>query len=179
MSQNEDLRPPFNPNISPFQNANPLDLDKKNPDEQRKALFVGDQYQHYYKEKFALITPKKQMAGFNVAAFFLTFAWFFYRKMYAVGFGLFALIFVIGLICQYLNFTPPSMGIGISVLYGLMGNAIYKQFVEKKISNIQKSHSQSVDINTEIQKQGGTSLLAGGITLTIMVLLTVFAFMSE
>ena len=179
MSQNEDLIPPFNPNISPFLSADQLDLDKNNPDEQRKALFVGDEYQNYYKEKFALITPKKQISGFNLPAFFLTFAWFFYRKMYAIGFGFLALVFVIGLICEYLNFTPSSLGIGISVLYGLMGNAIYKQFVEKKLSNIQKLNSHTVDLDTEIQKQGGTSLVAGAITLTIMILLTVLAFISE
>ena len=150
-----------------------------NRDDEKKELFVGDQYQNYYKEKFDLITPKKQMAGFNIAAFFLTFAWFFYRKMYAIGFGFFVLVFVIGLICEYLNFTSSSMGIGISVVCGMMGNAIYKQFVEKKISNIQKLYSQETDINIEIQKQGGTSLLAGGITLTIMILLTVLAFMAE
>lgn len=162
----------LSPNLPP----NALQANDK---EHQIALFVGAKYAKYYKEKFDQITPKKQMAGFNIAAFFLTFAWFFYRKMYAIGFGFVAMILVIGMICEYLNFTPSSMGIGISMVSGMMGNAIYKQFVEKNISKIEKLHLQTNDINTQIQKKGGTSLLAGGVTLSLMILLTVLAFMSE
>ena len=39
--------------------------------EQDRALFVGLKYESYYQAQFEKITPRKQYAGFNIAAFFL------------------------------------------------------------------------------------------------------------
>ena len=66
--------------------------------EQDRALFVGAKYESYYQAQFEKITPKKQYAGFNIAAFFLGVVWLFYRKMYSYGFMAIGLIVVMGMV---------------------------------------------------------------------------------
>ena len=65
--------------------------------EQDRALFIGVKYESYYQAQFEKITPRKQYAGFNIAAFFLGVVWLFYRKIYSYGFLSIVLIVVIGL----------------------------------------------------------------------------------
>ena len=71
--------------------------------EQDRALFVGAKYASYYQAQFEKITPKKQYAGFNIAAFFLGVVWLFYRKMYRYGFMAIGLIVVIGMVEIFLG----------------------------------------------------------------------------
>src|SRR5215813_2137730 len=94
----------------------PPNVLQANDKEHQIALFVGAKYAKYYKEKFDQITPKKQMAGFNIAAFFLGIIWLFYRKMYLYGFIGIALIFILGVIEEMLDLSGTSGSIGLSVV---------------------------------------------------------------
>ena len=143
--------------------------------EEQRALFIGEKYKEYYQSRFEKITPKKQMVGFHWAAFFLTFAWMFYRKMYVLGFGFLVLMISISLILENLGMSNSSTGIGISVVCGLMGNAIYMQFVDKKIEKINAGFNTEDEINREIQKQGGTNPIALGISIAIIIILVMFS----
>lgn len=149
---------------SPF--PPPIDVDA-----QRRALFVGDKYQSYYQEKFDLITPKKQTAGFNIAAFFLGIMWLFYRKMYAYGFMAIGLFFVVGIIETLIGMTGTASSIAFAVVFGLMGNTIYKHFVEKKIS---QTHS-----NEELEKAGGTNIWAALAVLGVTMLMVGLGYYLE
>lgn len=134
-----------------------------NDKEHKMLLFVGDKYTKYYKEKFDQITPQKQISGFNIAAFFLGVMWLFYRKMYAYGFIAIAVIIVIGTIEELLNLSTSGASIGLAVAFGMLGNTLYKQFVEKKISQVKSDE--------ELEKEGGTNIWAA---LTVLVLAVVF-----
>lgn len=143
--------------------------------EEQRALFIGEKYSKYYQSKFEKITPKKQMVGFHWAAFFLTFAWMFYRKMYVIGFGFLILMIILNLIFENLGMTNSSMGIGISVVCGLMGNAIYMNFVDKKLEKINAEFNTQDEINQEIQKQGGTNPIALGVSIALIIIVVMFS----
>lgn len=139
-----------------------------NQDDEKKALFVGGKYAHYYKEKFDQITPKKQMAGFNLAAFFLGVMWLFYRKMYVYGFIAILLFFVMGIIETMLGISGTGGSIGLAVAFGLFGNTLYKYFVEKKIGQLQSDE--------EIINAGGTNIWAALILVGIVIVMVSFGY---
>ena len=141
--------------------------------EQDRALFVGAKYESYYQAQFEKITPKKQYAGFNIAAFFLGVVWLFYRKMYSYGFMAIGLIVVIGMVEIILGIESSGANIGLAVAFGMFGNTLYKYHVDQQIAKIHQLGSGSV--NTELENRGGTNIVAGSILLVIWLGLVALA----
>ena len=141
--------------------------------EQDRALFVGAKYESYYQAQFEKITPKKQYAGFNIAAFFLGVVWLFYRKMYSYGFMSIGLIVVIGMVEIILGIESSGANIGLAVAFGMFGNTLYKYHVDQQIAKIHQLGSGSV--HTELENRGGTNLIAGSILLVIWLGLVALA----
>ena len=144
-----------------------------NQPEQDRALFVGLKYESYYQAQFEKITPKKQYAGFNIAAFFLGVVWLFYRKMYSYGFMSIGLIVVIGMVEIILGIESSGANIGLAVAFGMFGNTLYKYHVDQQIAKIHQLGSGSV--NTELENRGGTNIVAGSILLVIWLGLVALA----
>ena len=136
-----------------------------NQPEQDRALFVGLKYESYYQAQFEKITPKKQYAGFNIAAFFLGVVWLFYRKMYSYGFMAIGLIVVIGMVEIILGIESSGANIGLAVAFGMFGNTLYRHHVDQQIAKTRQLGSGSV--NTELENRGGTNIVAGSILLVI------------
>ena len=141
--------------------------------EQDRALFVGAKYESYYQAQFEKITPKKQYAGFNIAAFFLGVVWLFYRKIYSYGFMAIGLIVVIGMVEIILGIESSGANIGLAVAFGMFGNTLYKYHVDQQIAKIHQLGSGSV--HTELENRGGTNLIAGSILLVIWLGLVALA----
>ena len=133
--------------------------------EQDRALFVGAKYESYYQAQFEKITPKKQYAGFNIAAFFLGVVWLFYRKMYSYGFMAIGLIVAIGIVEILLGIESSGANIGLAVAFGMFGKTLYKHHVDQQIAKIRQFGNSNV--NTELENRGGTNLVAGSILLVI------------
>ena len=144
-----------------------------NQPEQDRALFVGLKYESYYQAQFEKITPKKQYAGFNIAAFFLGVVWLFYRKMYSYGFMAIGLIVVIGIVEILLGIESSGANIGLAVAFGMFGNTLYKHHVDQQIAKIHQLGSGSV--HTELENRGGTNLIAGSILLVMWLGLVALA----
>ena len=144
-----------------------------NQPEQDRALFVGVKYESYYQAQFEKITPKKQYAGFNIAAFFLGVVWLFYRKMYSYGFMAIGLIVVIGMVEILLGIESSGANIGLAVAFGMFGNTLYKHHVDQQIAKIRQFGSSNV--NTELENRGGTNIVAGSILLVIWLGLVALA----
>ena len=144
-----------------------------NQPEQDRALFVGLKYESYYQAQFEKITPKKQYAGFNIAAFFLGVVWLFYRKMYSYGFMSIGLIVVIGMVEIILGIESSGANIGLAVAFGMFGNTLYKYHVDQQIAKIHQLGSGSV--HTELENRGGTNIVAGSILLVIWLGLVALA----
>ena len=141
--------------------------------EQDRTLFVGAKYESYYQAQFEKITPKKQYAGFNIAAFFLGVVWLFYRKMYSYGFMAIGLIVVIGMVEIILGIESSGANIGLAVAFGMFGNTLYKYHVDQQIAKIHQLGSGSV--HTELENRGGTNLIAGSILLVMWLGLVALA----
>ena len=141
--------------------------------EQDRALFVGAKYESYYQAQFEKITPKKQYAGFNIAAFFLGVVWLFYRKMYSYGFMSIGLIVVIGMVEIILGIESSGANIGLAVAFGMFGNTLYKHHVDQQIAKIRQFGNSNV--NTELENRGGTNIVAGSILLVIWLGLVALA----
>ena len=144
-----------------------------NQPEQDRALFVGLKYESYYQAQFEKITPKKQYAGFNIAAFFLGVVWLFYRKMYSYGFMSIGLIVVIGMVEIILGIESSGANIGLAVAFGMFGNTLYKYHVDQQIAKTRQLGSGSV--NTELENRGGTNIVAGSILLVMWLGLVALA----
>ena len=141
--------------------------------EQDRALFVGAKYESYYQAQFEKITPKKQYAGFNIAAFFLGVVWLFYRKMYSYGFMAIGLIVVIGMVEILFGIESSGANIGLAVAFGMFGNTLYRHHVDQQIAKTRQLGSGSV--NTELENRGGTNIVAGSILLVIWLGLVALA----
>lgn len=141
--------------------------------EQDRALFIGVKYESYYQAQFEKITPKKQYAGFNIAAFFLGVVWLFYRKMYSYGFMAIGLIVVIGMVEILLGIESSGANIGLVVAFGMFGNTLYKHHVDQQIAKIRQFGNSNV--NTELENRGGTNIVAGSILLVIWLGLVALA----
>ena len=133
--------------------------------EQDRALFIGVKYESYYQAQFEKITPKKQYAGFNIAAFFLGVVWLFYRKIYSYGFMAIGLIVVIGMVEILLGIESSGANIGLAVAFGMFGKILYKHHVDQQIAKIRQFGNSNV--NTELENRGGTNIVAGSILLVI------------
>ena len=144
-----------------------------NQPEQDRALFVGAKYASYYQAQFEKITPKKQYAGFNIAAFFLGVVWLFYRKMYSYGFMAIGLIVAIGIVEILLGIESSGANIGLAVAFGMFGNTLYRHHVDQQIAKTRQLGSGSV--NTELENRGGTNIVAGSILLVIWLGLVALA----
>ena len=141
--------------------------------EQDRALFVGAKYASYYQAQFEKITPKKQYAGFNIAAFFLGVVWLFYRKMYSYGFMAIGLIVAIGIVEILLGIESSGANIGLAVAFGMFGNTLYKHHVDQQIAKIRQFGNSNV--NTELEKHGGINLIVGSILLVMWLGLVALA----
>ncbi|WP_336956462.1 DUF2628 domain-containing protein [Acinetobacter johnsonii] len=141
--------------------------------EKDRALFVGAKYESYYQAQFEKITPKKQYAGFNIAAFFLGVVWLFYRKMYSYGFMAIGLIVAIGIVEILLGIESSGANIGLAVAFGMFGNTLYKHHVDQQIAKIRQFGNSN--INTELENRGGTNIVAGSILLVIWLVLVALA----
>ena len=154
---------------SPFESS----LNHFLSDDDKKTKFIGEKYEKYYKEKFERITPKKQMAGFHIAAFILGPIWLFYRKMYAYGFIYIAFMIIYGIFADFVEIsdsTDRAISIAVAVTLGLSGNGLYKNFVDKKLTT-------SVRGIEEAQEQGGTNpVLAWSLFVLIILLIGVGIF---
>lgn len=149
----------------------PLSNNELNDDD-KKARFVGEKYAGYYKEKFDQITPKKQMAGFHIAAFFLGPIWLFYRKMYVYGAIYIAFVFASGMVISIFEMPESidrAISIGLSITMGLGGNGLYKYFVERRIKTITENHP--ADFNEVLAEKGGTNSIAAWSLLILIVIL--------
>lgn len=141
--------------------------------EQDRALFIGVKYESYYQAQFEKITPRKQYAGFNIAAFFLGVVWLFYRKMYSYGFMAIGLIVVIGIVEIFLGIESSGANIGLAVAFGMFGKTSYKHHVDQQIAKIRQFGNSNV--NTELENRGGTNIVAGSILLVIWLGLVALA----
>ncbi|RZT21524.1 DUF2628 domain-containing protein [Fictibacillus sp. BK138] len=135
------------------------------PQGEKLALFVGEKKKDFYFKK------RQKDNSWNWAAFFLTFLWLGYRKMYLpilfVLIGFLAIDIIALLLGTISTTVDTSMGFALSGGLGVGGNLIYKRHAQKQINEIEK-HSVSEKVKMhEIRKRGGTSWM--GVLLALLM----------
>ncbi|WP_061231061.1 DUF2628 domain-containing protein [Leptospira weilii] len=133
----------------------------------------------YYLKKWDTITIRKKTSGYrlyyslNWAAILLGPVWYAYRKMYLYSILYSVILFVTEFCLNYFfkkDLLSNSM-VGVGIVFGLMGNSIYLDFMVKKIDKI-RSHSEinETTLTEKLRKQGGTNIVAA-IIATLPILL--------
>ncbi|WP_228125191.1 DUF2628 domain-containing protein [Candidatus Methylospira mobilis] len=152
-------------------------------------LFVGRKYNSYYAEKWkeedqpkqkSIWWAKRNSKTLNWSAFFLTFFWLAYRKMYKHLFICLAIYIPVVVIVESIAGHSVTWVTMIpSVILLSYANGWYRQFSYEKIKKT-KSLGLSRDITAlRIEKDGGVSLLSPTLfiligALTIAVIAAVF-----
>ena len=137
------------------------------------GAFVGANKWEYYSRKW------NQGISWNWAAFFLSFFWLGYRKMYMYIFiilGLFLLYDII-IVFSGLDFGPDgTIGITAGVVCGLLGNYLYLMHANKEIKRVNEQQQGSDEfVQAELQQRGGTSWLG---VLAVFGLLILYGVLS-
>ena len=151
--------------FTPTSDANPKQKLTNFKDDRLVEAFTGEDY------KWIIRRP------FNLYAFFLSWIYFLYRKMYITG--------LIGLIITGIvyKFFPPFVipyAIIVMVLSGFLFNPIYKLYANIRIKSIRKKNYGSDDFTMEqiCQKKGGTSLILTLIIFFIFLVIMIRTYYS-
>lgn len=146
-------------------------------DDQLLGLFVGDEKSGYYLPRW----HSQSKTSWNWPAFLFLWFWLGYRKMYSHLFILLGIFICFDIISFYLGSESNPIGITLGVIYGIFGNYFYFNHAKKKISRIKSRHTSELDIETEVIRQGRTSILgifnAFGLLL-LYVLISAFIYIN-
>lgn len=146
-------------------NENTQTINKENNiinDEELLKAFIGNNYDK--------ITTNK----FNIAGFFLSTLYLFYRKMF--GYGL--LVFIINIILVSIT-NKTELTIILNIAVGLLVNRLYISFANSKIAiikqnNLEKSNEELKNICTN---KGGTSIFLPFLGIIVEIIISIIIFM--
>lgn len=113
----------------------------------------------------------------NIYAFFLSWIYFLYRKMYIIGItGL----VITGLVCRFLTSYIIPYAILVMVLSGLLFNPIYRLYANIRIKIIKKHNYGTDDFTLEqiCSEKGGTNLILTLIIFFIFLLIMIRSYYS-
>ena len=130
--------------------------------------FVGDRAEFYLEHWAGLLESGRGRAGFNWAAFLLSFVWICYRKMYGIAAIVFGVIIVERVLepfyfIGYLGmpeapgFLNPLVVFVVGWVCGVFGNQWYFRHATKRILNVRRQESELEVRRTKLAKLGGTS----------------------
>lgn len=114
----------------------------------------------------------------NLAAFFLSFLWLGYRKMYSYIFMVIGIFLLYDLIIVFSGFEfgmDSTIGITVSVICGLLGNYLYLMQANKEIKRVTEQNSASKENIPELEKRGGTSWLGVLVAFGMIIMYIILA----
>lgn len=157
------------------ESAKPIDIS-----DLRMAL-VQNKAEHYV----PIFNSLDKVGGlsWNWCSFFFAPMWFAYRKMYlwcvlsyVITFAVaFSIAFSVGLATGDTSMETLSkvINIGMAVLFGLIGNVVYKKRVDKLI---QEMPEEGAARDKFIKSKGGTSGIALFVAIVISTMMLVISF---
>lgn len=140
-------------------------------------MFIGDNTE-FYLDKWRTTKNPKVYAGWNWPAFFATYFWFGYRKMYKTLEILLIIISIIGNLIYYSNpylntFSIHIFETVIWFLLGIFGNSFYYNHSRKTLTNIKKFPKDDLTFQGILLKKGGNSWGGVGIALLLIICISV------
>lgn len=113
----------------------------------------------------------------NIYAFFLSWIYFLYRKMYIIGVtGL----VITGIVCRFLTSYIIPYAIVVMIISGLLFNPIYRLYANIRIKSIKKHNYGTDDFTLEqiCSEKGGTNLILTLIIFFIFLLIMIRTYYS-
>ncbi len=132
-----------------------------------EAAFVQTKLEHYM-PAFEKMRREKKNFNWNWSAFLFGGFWALYRKMYVYG----AAVLGIGALFSILHINLGILGLGVAVLYGLIGDYLYMKNVER---NAAAARNASPDAKAKAHRElGGVSWIPVLIGLGVFMVLGMF-----
>ena len=128
----------------------------------------------YYKSRFKEMDRSGLKEAWNWPAFLITPCWLMYRKMYGLGAAVIVIDLTFALFSGSLYY--PVM-IGISILFGLLGNYIYRKNVDEKAEFAAKLPKDKKE--AYLTKNGGTNYVAAIICGVALVVVSIGHYLFE
>lgn len=133
-------------------------------------LFIGHNAD-YYLSKWSTSSDSTKRAGWNWAAFIGNVYWMGYRKMYLQA--LILTVFYI-IASEFLFSNALTASIPIMLICGFLGNTVYYQYVNKKITSISSLYRELPTQREKIKEAGGTSWKGIGVVLIPVIVTALF-----
>ena len=147
--------------------------------------FVGPESSYYWRN-WQRASGGSLRAGFNWAAFFLSFAWMFYRKMYREAFIGFGILFGLGIVegvaefatGMNLNALGRLESAAIAVTIGMLGNGLYLRRAKRVIAAARAEEPDSERREALLRARGGSSWLGVLLAVALFAAWSVLASMA-
>ncbi|MDX1562799.1 MAG: pilin, partial [Gammaproteobacteria bacterium] len=140
---------------------------------------IGPSKTDYYLQRFERFKRGESKISWNWPAFFVTFFWMLYRKMWgyaAIYFFVPSIVFYFLILALGLTLGAPGFALAFALQLGFMfvvmpmfANALYYRVVEKRVAQAQ---SYSADRSRQLRAladSGGTSIVALIVVLALSV----------
>src|SRR4030067_3692978 len=159
-----------------------------NSEEFYKAI-VGPKNQGYYLHHFSRFdSTGKGSASWHWPAFFVTFSWFLYRKMWLNALIYFFLLGLVNILYVFAETAEKSGGtiiykvyfllyfVGIVILPPMYANALYYKHCKKKISETSASSHDLQSRLSELSEKGRTSIV--GVVFSVMQIIAIIGILA-
>lgn len=162
-------------------------------------LFLGKNF-YYFMSHFRFMKKGRVGISLNISASIGNFIYYFYRKMYSMGFLMiflsmlyyipFAIYFsttmgmagftqfaismprYISFLERYVN-VANKLSIVVTLFNGIFFNRIYKKYVYKKITFIKTKNLSNEQYETELAKKGGVNPVMATVLMVVFLVLSV------
>ena len=144
------------------------------------AAIIGDANTHHYLTRFERLA-RGDSGGWHWPAFFITWYWMLYRKMWVPAVLYFFAPWVGMLVIGIVAAASPGLGVilylaqwvAILVVPGLMANAWYFKHCENKIRDVRARGGSKDQIVARLEAAGGTSSVVVIIVAVLGIICTI------
>jgi Tfp pilus assembly protein PilE len=136
-------------------------------DEEARAAVIGDSNTQYYLDRFDRIAHG-QGGGWHWPAFFVTWYWMLYRKMWVPALIYFCAPYAIGIVLGGVTAAAPTAGGLLSLAWlaawligpGLLANGWYHRHCMNQIRDVRARGGSKDQVIARLEAAGGTSSIA-------------------
>ena len=129
-------------------------------EEEAWAAVIGDSNTHHYLTRFERLA-RGESGGWHWPAFFVTWYWMLYRKMWVAALLYFVASYAFGIAVGVAAAAAPAVGglllLAWWVLPGLLANGRYFKHCEKKIRDLRARGGSKEQMVARLEAAGGTS----------------------
>ena len=112
-------------------------------------------------------------------AFFVTFVWMFYRKMYLEGAAFIVLPIVLSLLLPSLEYSSGIFTLTPWILAGLLGGTLYLSHAKRRIAKADAQGLKGPARSTYLTRAGGVSVAGAILGVIIDIAVTGLVFLPE